>query len=93
MALDLGPPLGREWGWPWCLSLAGWSGGLEEVTMHATVGDQIVIRSAHVDEKVRDGEILEVRGPDGEPPFLVRWADTGHEALVFPGPDAVVQHK
>ena len=32
--------------------------------MHATVGDQIVIRSAHVDEKVRDGEILEVRGPD-----------------------------
>ena len=60
--------------------------------MHATVGDQIVIRSAHVDEKVRDGEILEVRGPDGEPPFLVRWADTGHEALVFPGPDAYVQH-
>ena len=61
--------------------------------MYAARGDRLVIRSQHVDEAVRDGEILEVRGPDGEPPFLVRWADTGHEALVFPGPDAVVQHK
>jgi len=31
-----------------------------------------------------------VRGPEGKPPYLVRWADTGHEALVFPGPDAVI---
>jgi hypothetical protein len=27
-----------------------------------------------------------------EPPFLVRWADTGHEALVYPGPDAQIHH-
>jgi len=40
----------------------------------------------------RDGEILEVRGEDGGPPYVVRWSDNGHEALVFPGPDAVVQH-
>ena len=60
--------------------------------MRAQVGDRIVIRNAHVDEPVRDGEVLEVRGPDGEPPFRVRWSDTGHEALVFPGPDASIQH-
>lgn len=60
--------------------------------MHARVGDQIVIRSAHVDEPVRDGEVLEVRGPDGSPPYLVRWSDTGHEALLIPGPDATVRH-
>jgi hypothetical protein len=60
--------------------------------MRAQVGDRIVIRNAHVDEPVRDGEVLEVRGPDGEPPFLVRWADSGHEALLFPGPDASIQH-
>lgn len=59
--------------------------------MHASVGDQIVIRSAHVDEVVRNGEILEVRGQNGEPPFLVRWSDSGHEALIFPGPDAQVR--
>jgi hypothetical protein len=60
--------------------------------MRAQVGDRIVIRNAHVDEPVRDGEVLEVRGPDGEPPFRVRWSDTGHEALLFPGPDASIQH-
>lgn len=59
--------------------------------MRAAPGDQIVIKSSHVDEHVRDGEIIEVRGPDGEPPFLVRWADTGHEALLYPGPDASVR--
>jgi hypothetical protein len=60
--------------------------------MRATVGDQLVIHGAHVDEHERDGEIIDVRGHDGEPPFLVRWSDTGHEALVFPGPDAYVRH-
>jgi hypothetical protein len=35
-------------------------------------------------------EIVEVRGADGGPPYLVRYED-GHEAVVFPGPDAVVE--
>lgn len=60
--------------------------------MNADVGDQLVVRSTHVGEPVRDGEVLEVRGADGAPPYLVRWTDNGHEALVFPGPDAVVRH-
>jgi hypothetical protein len=60
--------------------------------MRATVGDQIVIHGAHVAEPVREGEIIDVRGRDGDPPFLVRWSDTGHEALVYPGPDAHVRH-
>jgi hypothetical protein len=60
--------------------------------MRAQVGDRIVIRAAHVDEPVRDGEVLEVRGPDGGPPFRVRWSDSGHEVLLFPGPDASCQH-
>jgi hypothetical protein len=60
--------------------------------MHAEVGDQIVIRSTHVDEPVREGEVLEVRGAGGSPPYRVRWSDSGHEALFFPGPDAMVRH-
>ncbi|QNN51875.1 DUF1918 domain-containing protein [Nocardioides mesophilus] len=60
--------------------------------MKAAPGDRLVIHSLHVDGPVRDGEILEVRGADGAPPYLVRWSDTGHEGLVFPGPDATVQH-
>jgi hypothetical protein len=59
--------------------------------MLATVGDRIVIAGTHVDERARDGEVLEVHGPDGAPPYLVRWSDTGHVTLFFPGPDAHVE--
>ena len=59
--------------------------------MQATVGDQILIHNQHLDEPVRSGEIIDVRGPDGAPPFFVRW-DDGHEALIYPGPDAEVRH-
>ena len=59
--------------------------------MHASVGDRLIVHGTHVDDKGKDGEILEVRGKNGEPPYLVRWED-GHEGLVFPGPDATVHH-
>jgi hypothetical protein len=58
--------------------------------MKAKVGDRLVVLSKHLDEPTNEGEILEVHGPDGDPPFLVRWRSNGHEALVFPGPDAHV---
>ena len=60
--------------------------------MIAKVGDRLVIRGHKVGDPVRDAEILEVQHADGSPPYLVRWSDTGHEGLVFPGPDAEVQH-
>ena len=60
--------------------------------MHATVGDRLIVHSTHVDGPVRDGEILEVHGHDGEPPYVVRWSDNGHKGLIFPGPDASVHH-
>lgn len=58
--------------------------------MHAQVGDRLHVHGTHVADHVRDAEILEVRGKDGTPPYVVRWLDTGHEALVFPGADAVI---
>ena len=60
--------------------------------MHAQPGDRLVIKGHHIGDAERDAEVLEVVGPDGGPPYRVRWEDTGHEALVFPGPDAAVQH-
>ena len=59
--------------------------------MQAKVGEVLILKANHVGEPDRSGEILEVRGEDGKPPFLVRFED-GHEGLVFPGPDAVVHH-
>jgi hypothetical protein len=60
--------------------------------MYASVGDRIVIRGHHIGEPTRDCEILEVRNSDGGPPFVVRWGDSGREALFFPGPDATIEH-
>ena len=61
--------------------------------MFAAVGDRLVIRSAHLGEPVRDGEILAVRHADGSPPYLVRWSTDGHESLFFPGPDCSLHTK
>jgi hypothetical protein len=61
------------------------------MNMQARTGDHLVIEGAKVGVRRRDGEILETHGPNGEPPFLVRWTDSGAEALVYPGPDAHVQ--
>jgi hypothetical protein len=60
--------------------------------VQATVGDRIIVRGHHLGEPDRDGEVLEVRGTNGGPPFVVRWEDSGHTGLFFPGPDAMVQH-
>lgn len=60
--------------------------------MRASPGDRIIVESSQVGGLRKDGEILEVRGRDGGPPYLVRWSDSGHESLVFPGPDARVHH-
>ena len=60
--------------------------------MRAAVGDRIVIRGHHVGDPDRDCEVLEVPDDDGEPPYLVRWGETGHRSLFFPGNDASVHH-
>jgi hypothetical protein len=58
--------------------------------MKASVGEHLVVHRRNEGQPDRDGEIVEVRGESGEPPYLVRWADDGHESLVYPGPGATV---
>jgi hypothetical protein len=59
--------------------------------MQATVGDRLHVHGRTVGTRDRIGEIIEVRGNDGAPPYLVRFSD-GHESLVYPGPDCVIEH-
>ena len=59
--------------------------------MHADVGDRIVVRGHRAGEHDRWCLVLEQRGPQGDPPYLVRWGDDGHEGLYFPGSDALVE--
>jgi hypothetical protein len=55
-------------------------------------GDRLVIRGHHTGEPERDGEILEVLGEDGAPPFLVRWEEDGRVSRAYPGSDSYIQH-
>ena len=59
--------------------------------MEAQVGDRLVVKGRKVGAGERIGEILEVRGTNGEPPYVVRWSDDGRESLVIPGPDASIK--
>ena len=64
--------------------------------MRASVGDRIMVASTVVDQPPRDGRVVEVRHPDGSPPYLVEWSDTGERTLLFPGADSRVsthEHK
>ena len=62
----------------------------ERSEMRASVGDTIIVASNVVGGAVREGRVVEVRHPDGTPPFEVEWSDTGERTLVFPGPDTRV---
>jgi Domain of unknown function (DUF1918) len=59
--------------------------------MIAAPGDRIVIRGKTVESSDRHGEVIEVRGAGGAPPYFVRF-DDGHESVVFPGTDCSIEH-
>lgn len=63
----------------------------KELGMKAKVGDRLIEEARHVGEHRRIGVITALRRDDGTPPYVVRWLDSGHEALVFPGSDARVE--
>jgi len=60
--------------------------------MQAQVGDRLHVHGKVVGQADHTVEVVEVRGDDGGPPYLVRH-DDGHEALMFPGPDTSVEHQ
>ncbi|MFF0743663.1 DUF1918 domain-containing protein [Streptomyces sp. NPDC004111] len=60
--------------------------------MRANVGDQLVTHGRIVGQQDRIAEIVEVLGPEGTPPYRVRFAD-GRETVMSPGPDTVVRRQ
>ncbi|BDX33590.1 hypothetical protein TUM20985_41370 [Mycobacterium antarcticum] len=58
--------------------------------MKAETGDWLVVKSATTGRAEQRGLITEVHSADGTPPYVVRWLANDHDALVFPGPDAVI---
>jgi hypothetical protein len=62
------------------------------MTMQAEIGDQLIVESPSTRRSGRDGEIVGIQHADGTPPYEVRWSDSEHATLVFPGPDAHIRH-
>jgi hypothetical protein len=58
--------------------------------VEATVGDRLFVHGRTVGQQDHRAEIIEVRGANGEPPYVIRYPD-GRESVVFPGPDAVIE--
>ena len=58
--------------------------------MEAQAGDRITIRGKTVGSPDRHGVIIEVRGEQGTAPFVVKF-DDGHESIVYPGGDVIVE--
>jgi hypothetical protein len=56
------------------------------VGMQANVGDQLLVEGPTAETHRRSGEILEVHGADGAPPYLVKWS--GPDAHVVAGRNA-----
>jgi len=50
--------------------------------MQAQVGDELTVKGRHQGDEDRHGEIIEVIGADGAPPYMVRWRD-GFESLFY----------
>jgi hypothetical protein len=57
--------------------------------MKARIGERLLFHGRKVGSADHTAEVLQVRGDDGAPPYLVRFGD-GHERLVFPGTDCQV---
>jgi hypothetical protein len=61
------------------------------VELQAQVGERIRIHGRTVGAHEQEAEIIEVRGANGGPPYMVRF-DDGHESLIYPGADAEIRH-
>ncbi len=59
--------------------------------MQAHPGDRLVISGHRNGEPKRTGQVKEVRGADGGPPYRVTWDDSGRTTLLFPGPDCTIE--
>ena len=59
--------------------------------MKAQIGDQVIVASAQPGAAARTGTIVGLRHPDGTPPYVVRWTDTGQEGVYFPRHDGRIE--
>ena len=60
--------------------------------MKVQIGERLLFHGTKVGSADHTAEVVQVRGDDGAPPYLVRF-DDGQERLIFPGTDCQVLHR
>ena len=64
-----------------------------ERALYAEIGDMLVIDDSGMAGLPRIGTIIAVTGPDGSPPYLVRWLAGDYESRIRPGRGARVERR
>jgi hypothetical protein len=59
--------------------------------MQAHLHDTLTVKGRRQGDEDRHGEIVEIHGQNGTPPYLVHW-NQGSESLFFPSAGTVVEH-
>jgi hypothetical protein len=59
--------------------------------MQAELHDTLTVKGRRQGDEDRHGEIIEIHGQNGGPPYLVRWTG-GSESLFFPSAGTIVEH-
>ena len=60
--------------------------------MRAVTGDLLLLKDLKTGALVRDGRILDVRGDELSPSYLVRWSDTGDVELYIADESSYIHH-
>jgi len=60
--------------------------------MRPVPGDLLILKDVKTGEPLRDGRVLDVRGDEPMPNYIVRWSDTGNVEMYFADESAFIHH-
>jgi hypothetical protein len=60
--------------------------------MRPVSGDLLILKDVKTGESLRDGQVLDVRGDEPMPNYIIRWSDTGNVELYLADEGAFIHH-
>ena len=60
--------------------------------MRPVSGDLLILKDVETGATVREGRILDVRGDEPEPSYIIQWSDTGDVEMYIADERAFVHH-